>query len=100
MNSVSYGPEEVIEALESLISTWVTMGKKVSTFEDSFANYLGSKGSVMINSGSTANLIALSILASPTIKNIIMPGEEVIVPAATWSTIHFPVLDIGAIPYL
>ena len=47
-----YGSEEVIEAIDSLISTNVTMGKKVKEFEKKFANYIGVKYAVMLNSGS------------------------------------------------
>src|SRR5713101_1776218 len=60
----TYDSEEVVEALESLLSTWVSMGKKVKRFEEMFARYLGSKHAVMVNSGSSANLLALSVLTN------------------------------------
>ena len=94
----SYGSEEVWGALESLLSGYVTMGKKVSTFEEAFAKYIGVQHGLMVNSGSTANLIALSILANPSLSNPIRPGEEIITPALTWSTTVWPILDIGAVP--
>ena len=50
----TYGAPEVVEALESLISTWVTMGKKVKSFEEMWAEYIGVKYGVMTNSGSSA----------------------------------------------
>lgn len=96
----SYSYEEAIEAIESLLSTWVTMGKKVKEFENIFASYLGSKYAVMVNSGSSANLVALSILTNPALKNRILPGEEVITPAVTWVTTVYPIINVGARPVL
>ncbi len=94
----SYNSEEVIESIESLLSTWVTMGKKVKEFENLYAQYLGAKQAVMVNSGSSANLVALSVLANPAFKNRIKPGEEVITPAVTWVTTVYPIINIGAKP--
>ena len=98
LNIPSYNWEEVTEALDSLLSTYVTMGKKVKAFENLFAEYIGVKYAIMVNSGSSANLLALSILANPTTKNFIKKGDEVIVPAVTWSTSIFPIINVGAIP--
>jgi CDP-6-deoxy-D-xylo-4-hexulose-3-dehydrase len=96
----SYGPEEVNEAIDSLLSTRVTMGEKVKHFERLFAEYIGVKHAVMVNSGSSANLLALSILTNPGIKNPIQAGDEVITPAVTWSTTVFPIINCGAVPVL
>ena len=96
----SYGWDEVAEALDSLLSTHVTMGQKVTQFERMFAEYLGVKHAIMVNSGSSANLIALSILTNPAVENRIAPGDEVIVPAVTWSTSVFPIAQVGAEPVL
>ncbi len=100
LNAPSYGSEEVIEALESLLSTWVTMGEKVETFEDGFADYLHASEALMVNSGSSANLVALKALRSTQDGRSIEPGDEVIVPACTWSTSVAPILDVGAKPVL
>lgn len=96
----TFGDEEIAEAIESLLSQNVTMGKKVNTFESNFSAYIGCKYSAMVNSGSSANLLALSILSNPLVKGRIMPGDEVIVPAVTWSTSVFPIINIGAKPVL
>tara|TARA_B100001146_G_scaffold184675_1_gene167710 strand:- start:930 stop:2210 length:1281 start_codon:yes stop_codon:yes gene_type:complete len=95
-----FGSEEVIESLESLISTWVTMGKKVKTFESQFNDYVGQKKALMVNSGSSANLLTFSALSSPNFQNRIKPGDEVICPAVTWSTSIYPILNVGAKPVL
>ena len=95
-----FGSDEVIESVESLISTWVTMGKKVKTFESQFRDYVGQKEALMVNSGSSANLLALSALSSPNFGNRIKPGDEIICPAVTWSTSVYPILNVGAKPVL
>jgi CDP-6-deoxy-D-xylo-4-hexulose-3-dehydrase len=97
----TFGPEEIAEALDSLVTAKVTMGEKVKTFEESFAKYLGAKEAIMVNSGSSANLLALSILSNPELgEKRIMTEDEVIVPATTWSTSIFPIINIGATPVL
>ncbi len=94
----SYGFEEVNEAIESMLSTWVTMGKKVKTFENIFANYMGSKYAAMVNSGSSANLVALTALTNKSLKRRINSGDEVITPAVTWATTVYPITNVGAKP--
>src|SRR2546427_1743782 len=96
----TYGAEEVEEALDSMLSTWVSMGKKVRQFEEAFADYLGSKHAVMVNSGSSANLLALSVLTNPLLKDRIRPGTEVITPAVTWVTTVYPIVNVGCKPVL
>jgi CDP-6-deoxy-D-xylo-4-hexulose-3-dehydrase len=65
-----------------------------------FAEYIGVRHAIMVNSGSSANLIAFSILTNPVIDRQIMPGDEVIVPAVTWSTSVFPITQVGTKPVL
>jgi CDP-6-deoxy-D-xylo-4-hexulose-3-dehydrase len=96
LSEPTYGANEVIESLDSLMSTWVTMGDKVETFEKMWANYIGTDYSVMVNSGSSANLLSLKSLEG----DIINQGDEVIIPAVSWSTTLFPVIDINAKPVL
>lgn len=95
--SPSYGKEEVSEAMSSLLSTWVTMGKKVSRFEKLFAKYIGTKYAVMVNSGSSANLIALSVLTNPKLSKI-SKNSEIITPAVTWATTVYPMINVGLKP--
>ena len=87
-----FGSEEVIESLESLISTWVTMGKKVKTFESQFRDYVGQKEALMVNSGSSANLLGL---ASFNFNK----GSEIITPSLTFSTTVSPIYQLGLIPH-
>jgi CDP-6-deoxy-D-xylo-4-hexulose-3-dehydrase len=96
----TYGPEEVEEAIDSLLSTWVTMGAKVKKFEAAFAQYNGSKHAVMVNSGSSANLLALSVLTNPILPDHIEKGSEIITPAVTWATTVYPISNVGCTPVL
>lgn len=96
----TFGFEEVYDACESMLTTWVTMGKKVVKFEDLFAKYIGCTNAIMVNSGSSANLLALSILCNPSLNTRITPGSEVITPAVTWSTTVAPIINVGAVPVL
>ena len=93
LNVPTYGRAEINEAIDSLVSGWVTMGKKVKRFEEMWAEYIGVKYAVMTNSGSSANLLALSCLG-------LQPGDEVITPALTWATTVFPIAQVGAVPVL
>ena len=87
--------EKEIQAIQSVIDKDnYTMGNCVKQFEDNFANYLGSKYCVMVNSGSSANLLAIASLfytKSPKLKR----GDEVIVPAVSWSTTYYPLYQYG-----
>ena len=94
----SYDHEEVIDALDSMLSTWVTMGKKVKSFEEQFSNYIGCKNGIMVNSGSSANLLALSILSNPATENSIKRDSQIITPAITWATTVSPIINVGCTP--
>jgi CDP-6-deoxy-D-xylo-4-hexulose-3-dehydrase len=96
----TYDFEEVNEALDSLLSTWVTMGKKVKEFERLFSEYMKIENSVMVNSGSSANLVALSILTKPNFKNKIKSGEEIITPAITFATTVYPIANVNLTPVI
>ena len=93
--SSTWGTEE-IDAIKRVIDSGnFTMGEEVAQFESEFASKLGSKHCVMFNSGSSANL-ALLTSARYAKKPLLSVGDEVIVPAVSWSTTYFPVNQIGA----
>ena len=94
----SYNHEEVIESIDSLLNTCVTMGKKVKQFEEKFAAYVGRKHAIMVNSGSSANLLSLAILTNPKFSKKLNSGDEVITPALTWSTTVYPMVNNGLKP--
>src|SRR5207245_2267805 len=62
--------------------------------------YLGSKHAVMVNSGSSANLLTLSVLTNPLLQDRIMPRTEIITPAVTWATTVYPIANVGCTPVL
>ncbi len=94
-----YGWEEVVDALDSLLSIQTTMGKKVKKFENAYSKYLGIKYGVMVHSGSSANLLALSTLVnSPDQNQRIQKGDEIITSPTTWATTVYPIVNIGAVP--
>jgi CDP-4-dehydro-6-deoxyglucose reductase, E1 len=85
-----------IEAIQKVIeSNRFTMGNKVKEFEINFARFVGAKYAVMSNSGSSANLLAIASLFH---SNMLVPGDEVIVPAVSWSTTYYPLTQYGLIP--
>lgn len=87
--------EKEIEAINGVIAKdMYTMGEGVKRFEDDFSNFVNSKYAVMVNSGSSANLIAVAALfytKNPKLKR----GDEVIVPAVSWSTTYYPLYQYG-----
>ena len=89
--------ENEINALRKVISSnKFTMGKKVQRFEKIFAKYLGSKHCVMVNSGSSANLLMIAALFYTKRKKFkLKRGDEVIVPSIGWSTSYFPLYQMG-----
>ncbi|VVC76471.1 GDP-perosamine synthase [Aquicella siphonis] len=94
------GSEEIFAALETMLSTFTTMGKKVRAFENQYAAYNGTQYSVMSNSGSSANLLAVAALANPFTPDHLKPGDEVIVPALSWSTTIWPIIQHNLVPVL
>jgi CDP-6-deoxy-D-xylo-4-hexulose-3-dehydrase len=89
--------EQEIDAINEVIKSGMfSMGERVIAFEDEFAKRMGSKFSVMVNSGSSANLILVSGCRYLKESKLI-PGDEVIVPAVSWSTTYYPVTQIGAV---
>lgn len=87
--------EEEHLALQRVISSGnFTMGKEVENFEKDFSHYVGSKYAVMVNSGSSANLAMIASLMF-TQKHQLQPGDEVLVPAVSWSTTYYPLQQYG-----
>ena len=92
--SDSWDDEEIKAINEVISSNRYTMGDRVKKFESEFANFFGSKYSIMVNSGSSANLLMLASLISSGQYDL-QKGDEVIVPAVSWSTTYFPVTQYG-----
>lgn len=90
----SWGKEE-LEAIQKVIdSDRLTMGPFTEQFEHEFAAKMGSRYGVMTNSGSSANLIAIAALSFKK-DHPLKPGDEVIVPAISWATTYYPLIQYG-----
>jgi len=99
LHEPSFGEEEIMAATDQMRTTNVTMGKKVREFEDMCASRFGSEYAVMCNSGSSANLLAFAALCNPEspYENL-KPGDEVLVPALSWATSVWPIIQHGLVP--
>jgi CDP-6-deoxy-D-xylo-4-hexulose-3-dehydrase len=95
LSSTTWDHSEIQAINEVIDSGNFTMGLQVAEFEKEFASYAGGKYSVMVNSGSSANLVLLSAcryMKEPRFN----PGDEIIAPAVSWSTTYYPIDQNGA----
>ena len=92
----SWGQEEQ-DAMQRIIASGMfTMASNVLAFENDFASYIGSKYCVMVNSGSSANLLMVAALFyTQNSKLKLNRGDEIIVPAVSWSTTYYPLYQYG-----
>src|SRR5262249_44187680 len=90
---------EVEAAVGSTLDFWLTLGPEGEAFEAELARFLGVRRSLLVNSGSSANLVALSTLTSPQWgARAITPGDEVITVAAGFPTTVAPIIQNRAVP--
>lgn len=92
--STAWGPEEIDAIAEVVASGRFTMGPRVAAFERAFAAKFGVRHAVMVNSGSSANLVAVAALSHLSDRPL-APGDEVIVPAIAWATTYSPLQQYG-----
>jgi CDP-4-dehydro-6-deoxyglucose reductase, E1 len=93
--AVSTWGDEELDAMKKVIDSGIfTMGKNVNDFEQSFSKFIDSEYCVMVNSGSSANLLMIAALFFKKEKPL-QRGDEVIVPAVSWSTSYFPLQQYG-----
>src|SRR5687768_18391393 len=94
LSSTSWGQEELDAMQRVLRSGRFTMGQQVRLFEDAFAERFGMKHAVMVNSGSSANLVGVAALFYRSSRPL-QRGDEVIVPAISWATTFHPLQQYG-----
>jgi CDP-6-deoxy-D-xylo-4-hexulose-3-dehydrase len=95
-----FNTDEVSNAISATLDFWLTLGKEGEAFEEGLAKFLGVKKSILCNSGSSANLLAVSALSSPKLGNNrrLTPGDEIITVAAGFPTTVAPILQNGFVP--
>jgi CDP-6-deoxy-D-xylo-4-hexulose-3-dehydrase len=94
-----FGKKELVSAVSASLDFWLTAGPYTEKFESEFAKKVGMRHSFMVNSGSSANLLALTSLLSPKIGEMrINPGDEIITVAAGFPTTVTPILQNNLIP--
>lgn len=94
-----YDHEEMVNLVDSALEFWLTSGRYTEAFETKLAEYLNIKFCSLVNSGSSANLLAFMALTSPLLKERrINRGDEIITVAAGFPTTIAPIIQYGAIP--
>nr|WP_288825663.1 lipopolysaccharide biosynthesis protein RfbH [uncultured Clostridium sp.] len=94
-----YDSKEMVNLVDSSLEFWLTSGRYTDEFEKKFAKYLNVRFCSLVNSGSSANLLAFMALTSPLLKERqIKRGDEVITVAAGFPTTVTPVIQYGAVP--
>ena len=92
-------PADMRNLVDSSLDMWLTAGRFSDEFETRFAQFFGTKYSLLVNSGSSANLVAFSALTSPLLRGKrLKPGDEVITVAAGFPTTVNPIIQNGCIP--
>ncbi len=94
-----FGKEEIRAAVNASLDFWLTAGPHTEIFESRFAKQIGMRSAHLVNSGSSANLVALSVLTSPSLgERQLKPGDEVITVAAGFPTTVTPILQNQLVP--
>ena len=94
----SFSNEDIIKGIEILLTKKITMSEITKKFEKEFAKFIGSKYALMVNSGSSANLLATFALINPLKRNKLNKGDECLIPSLCWSTSLWPIVQAGLIP--
>ena len=94
----SFSNEDIICGIQILLSKKITMSNLTKRFEYEFAKYIGSKYALMVNSGSSANLLSTFALINPLKKNRLKRGDECLIPSLCWSTSLWPIVQAGLVP--
>jgi CDP-6-deoxy-D-xylo-4-hexulose-3-dehydrase len=94
-----FGPPELRNAADAVLDFWLTAGRFTEEFEGRLSDYLGVSDVLMVNSGSSANLVAVTALTSPLLgERQLRPGDEVITAAAAFPTTVAPIVQNRLVP--
>ena len=94
----AFSSVDICKGIEVLLSGQLTMSEITREFEYEFAQYIGTKYALMVNSGSSANLLAAFALVNPRKKNFLKRGNEFLIPVLCWSTSLWPLVQAGLKP--
>jgi CDP-6-deoxy-D-xylo-4-hexulose-3-dehydrase len=93
-----FDQDEMVAAVDAVLDFWLTLGPHGDAFERELADYLGAGHALLVNSGSSANLVAFATLTSPQLERPLRPGDEVITVAAGFPTTVAPIVQYGCVP--
>jgi len=93
-----YDERELTAAVDAVLDFWLTAGPRAAAFEDGLARFLGLRRALAVNSGSSANLVALTALCSRRLERPLLPGDEVITPAVGFPTTVAPIVQNRLVP--
>jgi CDP-4-dehydro-6-deoxyglucose reductase, E1 len=94
-----FDEEEVLSLVDAALEFWLTSGRFATSFESELAAFVGSTAAILCNSGSSANLLAVSALTSPTLGDrALVRGDEVVTAAAAFPTTVNPIVQNGLVP--
>jgi len=93
-----FDEQEMVNMVDAILDFWLTLGPYGEQLEKELADYLGVKEAILVNSGSSANLVAMTVLMSTQIDNHLSPGDEVITPAVTFPTTFTTIIQNRLIP--
>ena len=94
----SFSNDDIIAGAQTLLKKQITMSVLTKKFEKEFAKYVGAKYALMVNSGSSANLLAFFALINPLKKKRLNYGDECLIPSLCWSTSLWPIVQSGLKP--
>ncbi len=93
-----FDDREMKAMVRAVLDFWLTLGPYADEFEDKLKAFLGVSDAILVNSGSSANLLAVSALCSKEFEGCLRPGDEVITPAVTFPTTVAPLLQNNLVP--
>ena len=94
----AFSNQDINSAIKVVKSRRLTMSKKTMEFEKKFSKFIKTNYCLMVNSGSSANLLAFFALINPLKKNKLKVGDECLIPALCWSTSLWPIVQSGLVP--
>ena len=93
-----YDAQEMQQMVDAVLDFWLTAGPYAQQFEQKLGRFLGVREVIPVNSGSSANLVAMTTLCSDNLPDPLRPGDEVIVPAASFPTTVNPIIQNNLVP--